>query len=87
MPKMRLLASAVNSCMPTEGRFSNGLGEVYDSETYAGRTILVRYVFDDITARSCRFVQSFPADSGKTWEPNMVALFLAFIAPPVAALR
>jgi hypothetical protein len=60
---------------PVVGRFSNGRGELYDSETYAGRKILVRYVFDDITARSCRFVQSFSADKGKTWERNMVALF------------
>jgi hypothetical protein len=52
---------------PAVGRFSNGRGELYDRETYAGRTILVRYVFDDITARSCRFVQSFSADNGKTW--------------------
>jgi hypothetical protein len=60
---------------PAVGRFSDGRGELYDSETYAGRTILVRYVFDDITARSSRFVQSFSADNGKTWERNLVVLF------------
>jgi hypothetical protein len=66
---------------PAVGRFSNGRGELYDSETYAGRTILVRYVFDDITARSCRFVQSFSADNGKTWERNAVALFTRTESP------
>jgi hypothetical protein len=60
---------------PVVGRFRNGRGELYDREAYAGRTILVRYVFDDITARSCRFVQSFSSDNGKTWERNVVALF------------
>jgi hypothetical protein len=60
---------------PTVGRFSNGRGELYDRETYAGRAIVVRYVFDHITPRSSRFVQSFSADNGKTWEPNAVALF------------
>ncbi len=60
---------------PAVGRFSSGRGELYDRETYAGRTILVRYVFDNITARSCRFVQSFSTDNGKTWERNAVALF------------
>lgn len=60
---------------PAVGRFRNGRGELYESERYAGKTIVVRYVFDDITARSCRFVQSFSADNGKTWEPNVVALF------------
>lgn len=60
---------------PASGRFSNGRGELYDRETYAGRPIIVRYVFDHITAQSCRFVQSFSADNGKRWEPNAVALF------------
>lgn len=60
---------------PTVGRFSNGRGELYDRETFAGREIVVRYVFDDIASRSCRFVQSFSANNGKTWEPNAVVLF------------
>ncbi len=60
---------------PVTGRFSAGRGEFYDRDTYAGKAIVVRYVFDDVTARSCRFVQSFSADNGKTWEPNAVALF------------
>lgn len=60
---------------PATGRFSNGRGELYDREAYAGRAIVVRYVFDDITPRSCRFVQSFSADNGKTWERNVVATF------------
>jgi hypothetical protein len=60
---------------PAVGRFSNGRGELYLHDTYAGKSILVRYAFDEITARSCRFVQSFSADNGKTWEQNAVALF------------
>lgn len=60
---------------PAVGRFSNGRGELYDRETYAGKNIIVRYVFDDVTSRSCRFVQSFSADEGKTWEPNLVVHF------------
>ncbi|MFY9861592.1 MAG: hypothetical protein WBE59_01050 [Candidatus Cybelea sp.] len=60
---------------PVTGRFSNGRGELYDRETFEGRPILVRYVFDEITARSSRFVQSFSADEGKTWEPNAIARF------------
>jgi hypothetical protein len=61
--------------LPAVGRFRNGRGELYERETYAGKAIVVRYVFDDITTRSCRFIQSFSADNGKTWEPNVVALF------------
>lgn len=69
------LAGASVLFPPAVGRFRNGRGELYDREPYAGKSIDVRYVFDDITARSCRFVQSFSADNGKTWEPNAVALF------------
>jgi hypothetical protein len=61
---------------PVVGRFSDGRGELYDSETHAGRNIIVRYVFDQITPRSCRFVQSFSADDGRTWERNAVARFI-----------
>jgi hypothetical protein len=60
---------------PAVGRFSNGRGELCDRETYGGRKIVVRYVFDDITSRSSRFVQSFSADGGKTWEPNLLVTF------------
>ncbi|MFY9719141.1 MAG: hypothetical protein WAK16_05790 [Candidatus Cybelea sp.] len=66
---------------PAVGRFSAGRGELYDREMYAGRNIVVRYVFDDITARSSRFVQSFSADDGKTWEPNAMALFTKIESP------
>lgn len=60
---------------PVTGRFSNGRGELYDRDTLDGRPILVRYVFDEITARSSRFEQSFSADGGKTWEVNAIARF------------
>jgi hypothetical protein len=72
---------------PAVGRFSNGRGELYDRETRAGRSIVVRYVFDDITARSCRFVQSFSADNGKTWERNVVAIFTRIHSSVVVPLR
>ncbi len=66
---------------PAVGRFGDGRGELYDREMYAGRNIIVRYVFDDITERSSRFVQSFSADNGKTWEPNAMALFTKLESP------
>jgi len=39
-----------------------------------GRTILVRNIWSDITADSCRFEQSFSDDGGKTWEVNWIAV-------------
>ena len=60
--------------VPTVGEFKNGRGEFYDQEIFEGRTILVRNVWSDITADSCRFEQSFSDDGGKTWELNWIAV-------------
>lgn len=59
---------------PTIGSFNakNGRGEFFDQETINGRTILVRYIWSDITPTSARFEQSFSDDGGKTWEPNWI---------------
>lgn len=59
---------------PTIGEFRNGRGEFFDQESFNGRTILVRNVWSDITADSCRFEQSFSDDGGKTWEVNWIAV-------------
>jgi hypothetical protein len=60
--------------IPTVGQFKNGRGEFFDYEDFNGRMILVRNVWKDITADSCRFEQSFSDDGGKTWELNWVAV-------------
>jgi hypothetical protein len=60
--------------IPTVGEFKNGRGEFYDQETFNNRTILVRNVFQDISANSYRFEQSFSDDGGKTWELNWIAI-------------
>jgi hypothetical protein len=60
--------------VPTVGEFRNGRGEFFDQETFNGQTVLVRNVWSDITADSCRFEQSFSADGGKTWEVNWIAV-------------
>jgi hypothetical protein len=60
--------------VPTIGEFKDGRGEFFDQESFNGRTILVRNVWSDITADSCRFEQSFSEDGGKTWEVNWIAV-------------
>lgn len=60
--------------VPTVGEFKNGRGEFFDTEPVNGRSILVRNVWSDITANSCRFEQAFSDDGGKTWEVNWVAV-------------
>jgi len=56
--------------VPMIGEFKNGRGEFYDQESFNGRTILVRFVFSDVSATSGRDEQAFSDDGGKTWEVN-----------------
>jgi len=58
---------------PTVGRWENGRGEFYDQEEFDGRSIIVRYVWSDVTPTSAHFEQSFSPDGGKTWEPNWIS--------------
>jgi hypothetical protein len=60
--------------VPTVGEFKNGRGEFFDQESINGRTVLVRNVWSDISADSCRFEQAFSDDGGKTWEVNWIAV-------------
>jgi hypothetical protein len=60
--------------VPTIGEFKDGRGEFFDQESFNGRTILVRNVWSDVTADSCRFEQAFSDDGGKTWEVNWIAV-------------
>jgi hypothetical protein len=57
---------------PTIGEFKNGRGEFFDQEAINGRTILVRFIWSEITPNSAHFEQSFSDDGGKTWEANWI---------------
>jgi len=54
--------------------FINGRGECHSQETLEGRAILVRFVIHDVTADAVHFEQAFPADDGRNWEVNWVAV-------------
>ena len=58
---------------PSIGEFKNGRGELFDQETFNGRTILVRGTWSNITPNAHRFEQAYSDDGGKTWEPNFIA--------------
>jgi hypothetical protein len=58
---------------PLIGEFKNGRGELFDQESFNGRSIFVRFVWSDVTPDSHHVEQSFSDDGGKTWEPNFVA--------------
>lgn len=57
---------------PAVGEFKNGHAEFYDQEAFNGKSILVRFTIDGITAKSARFEQAFSPDWGKTWEVNLI---------------
>lgn len=60
------------SATPVVGAFTGKRGEFYHQETLKGRTILVRYVWLDLSPESARMEQSFSPDGGKTWEVNWI---------------
>jgi len=57
---------------PVVGGFSGKRGEFYHQEILKGRTILVRYVWLDLSPNSARMEQSYSPDGGKTWEVNWI---------------
>jgi hypothetical protein len=65
--------SGTLSQTPLIGEFKDGRGELFDQETFNGRTILVRFIWSDITPDSHHVEQAFSDDGGKTWEPNFIA--------------
>lgn len=58
---------------PVVGDFRNGVGVLESREIWEGKPIRVRFVWDQISARSARWRQEFSADDGKTWETNWIA--------------
>jgi hypothetical protein len=65
-------AKGIISLPPVVGQFSNRRGEFYDQEEWKGRTILVRYVWLDISPEQARMEQSFSIDGAKSWEVNWI---------------
>ena len=57
---------------PVVGSFTRQRGEFFHQETLKGRTILVRYVWLDLSPNSARMEQSYSPDGGKTWEVNWI---------------
>jgi hypothetical protein len=58
---------------PLIGAFKDGRGELFASDTFNNRSILVRGVWSDITPDSHHFEESYSSDGGKTWAPAFIA--------------
>ncbi len=57
---------------PVVGSFTEGRGEFYHQEQLRGRTILVRYLWLNLSPKASRMEQSYSPDGGKTWEVNWI---------------
>jgi hypothetical protein len=49
------------------GEFTNGVGELFASDTFKGRAILVRARWSEIRPDSHRYEEFYSADGGATW--------------------
>jgi hypothetical protein len=58
---------------PLIGAFKDGRGELFASDTFNDRSILVRTVWSDIKPDSHHFEESYSDDGGKTWAPAFIA--------------
>jgi len=57
---------------PVVGQFTGNRGEFFHQENFKGRTILVRYVWLNLSPKSSRMEQSWSPDGGKSWEVNWI---------------
>jgi hypothetical protein len=67
-------ANSKNGIMdpPQVGEFKNGRGEFFAQDTINGKTILILFVWNNMTTSTPHFEQSFSDDGGKTWEVNWI---------------
>jgi len=57
---------------PLVGHFNGKRGDFFRQTQYKGRTILMRYVWFNISSNSARMEQSYSDDGGASWELNWV---------------
>ena len=55
------------------GEFHDGRGALFSSDTFQGRSILVRGMWSDITPAAHRYEESYSADGGASWHAAFIA--------------
>jgi BNR/Asp-box repeat len=55
------------------GAFKDGLGELFQQDTFNDRSILVRGAWSNIKSNTHNYTESYSADGGKTWKPAFIA--------------
>jgi hypothetical protein len=57
---------------PQVGQFERNRGAFYASDTFQGRAIYLRYVWQKVTPTSTHRERAFSSYGGKTWEVNWI---------------
>lgn len=57
---------------PMIGQFQKGRGEFYSQDTWEGRPIFVRFIWQRVDENHTRLEQAYSDDGGKTWETNWI---------------
>jgi len=60
---------------PVVGSFQGDRGVFLGADVFAGKPILVRFIWSRITTPSPRWEQAFSEDGGQTWETNWIMDF------------
>jgi hypothetical protein len=60
---------------PVVGSFDGDTGSFQGADTFAGKPVLVRFVWSGVTTPRPRWEQAFSDDGGKSWELNWVMEF------------
>jgi hypothetical protein len=58
---------------PLIGSFKDGRGELYASDTFDGRSILVRGSWSDISTDAHRYEEAYSDDGGRSWHPAFMS--------------
>jgi len=58
---------------PLIGEFKDGRAEIFSSDTFKGKTILVRGIWSNIAADSHQYAEDYSNDGGTTWAPSFHA--------------
>ncbi|HEY6138035.1 MAG TPA: DUF1579 domain-containing protein [Thermoanaerobaculia bacterium] len=58
--------------VPVVGAFDGPIGTFYSEDTWEGRAVRVRYIYDATTPGVVVWQQAFSVDGGATWETNWI---------------
>lgn len=61
--------------VPMRGEFIDGVGTFFAKDTYQGKPIVVRFLWQVKADGTPRWEQAFSPDDGKTWETNWTMEF------------